>query len=409
MLILLPSLVLANNNDSVNDTDAKKNTQTVQVNFYVDENLYSSSVITKGALALKPINPPKELWPENTIFRGWFEKHGDNKYKPFAFNKPVNCDKDLYALFKAPDKYAVVFLNGETKDPKPIQKNIVKAGAPIPPFDSKNAKKFPENYVFLNSWFYYDIETSALKNKVLEGDCVNSDLFLFPLLSGNAGTAYPPPPGSVDNTEPQNPDNSNKSPVATKKPKPKDNDDKVNKKKKEDKDNNNNGNGNNSKSNKPNKVDNASLSAQSNSTELSEVASLDDAKTILPSKTPLYPNHAVKLSPIIPPISSGDGLSAFNFGLSGATGILMLLMFITYFTKGKKGLGKVNKHGALRLLSLVPTIASLLILVPTQDFNKPLIMTNDYSIHFATFLLVQLILAILARKSYSYEDIEDVY
>ena len=334
-------------------------------------------------------DPDPAALPDGVIFEAWYCSQCDDPYiSKHGIDGRVNNQKYLYAKYSAPEtNYFTIFFWDGFDSKNVIQEASVEKGGILPEFTS--ADLLPNNRIFSGDWMIYemiDFEIADFITTLFAGEYANyaveKNLILVPQFFKDGGSAPPDP----EKTPPQ--EDGPKGPQA---PQPNDTTP-----------------GNNQRGS-TNGTSNTGSNGSSgfSATEIGEVSGLiDDSilKTITPSKTPLYPNHEVDLSPIFPPLTTGSTVAGFNFALTSATIGLMLLLLVTYFTNGKKDLGTVNKHGLLRLISIAPSIASLILLVPTQDFNMPLRMADSFTAHHAAILLMQLLIVVFARKSYSYDN-----
>ena len=441
----LPALALAENAESENKVreEIKPNIEMHCVFFYVGEKQvlhYDVNDNTVFPSEHIPKDPAENTWPADANgFLGWYidnvPSNIDDAFK-FNFEAPITKDTKIYARFSFPIKYGVSFFNSpltESEENSIIHSVSVNGGENVPSFPGDKVADLKSPDAYTGEWLYSDEAGAPLDGPApvnFGSDKVDSAKYLVPVFEPESGVNPPvnppvdPPVNHPVDSNPievppitGTPVTTTPTPPAT--PVPDNEKDKPNT---GGGNSGNTGGGNSGNTGGGNSGNTSGTTPQNNVgsslgvpagtnnvTEEAAVASVDTAASVIipPSKTPLYPNHEISLSPIFPPLESGEVISAFNFALAGGTIILMVMLFITYFIDPKRGLGEVNKHGGLRLLSIVPVIAAMVILVPTQDLNKPIQMADEFSLHFAAILLVQLIITILARKSYSYDDFDE--
>ncbi|HHT24369.1 MAG TPA: hypothetical protein GXZ76_02465, partial [Clostridiaceae bacterium] len=126
-----------------------------------------------------------------------------------------------------------------------------------------------------------------------------------------------------------------------------------------------------------------------------------------------------------------DGTSAewalLNLLLTILTGIIMIVLWITYFTNKKRedeedeeteaevaytdadedeDRDKLKRKGILRLLSIIPFVVAVIVFILTEDMRNPMVLVDRWTIWMAVIALVQLVLALFCKKSYEEEEEE---
>ena len=86
----------------------------------------------------------------------------------------------------------------------------------------------------------------------------------------------------------------------------------------------------------------------------------------------------------------------------------MLALFVTYFTNKKKQKDQpeteeneetLKRKGALRILSIIPLLVAVLLFILTENMSNPMIWVDRWTIWMALITLVQIVLAVFAKKS----------
>ncbi len=125
----------------------------------------------------------------------------------------------------------------------------------------------------------------------------------------------------------------------------------------------------------------------------------------------------------VPLAGRGGAWSLLDLILTIVTGLMSIVLLITYFTNKKEDEdedeenkkaasvrdedeeeSKLKRKGIFRLFSIIPMIAAIILFILTQDLTQPMIWIDRWTIVFAIITLIQLITMILSRKKRVDED-----
>ncbi len=100
------------------------------------------------------------------------------------------------------------------------------------------------------------------------------------------------------------------------------------------------------------------------------------------------------------PLASGSAWSLLDLILTVVTGIMTIMLLVTYFTgrKEEEEYGEIKKKGLLRLISLIPALGAILLFFLTQDMTQPMIIVDEWTIYFAIIAIVQGTVTFFSRK-----------
>ena len=128
------------------------------------------------------------------------------------------------------------------------------------------------------------------------------------------------------------------------------------------------------------------------------------------------------------PVPLQEGIWALlNLIMAIATVIISLAMLILYAGKRKEedeedGTGAANaaaasgedpkmteikRKGLLRLAGIIPAVVSVITFILTEDMSLPMAMTDKWTLLMAIILIVDIVIAILARKTKKDADDDD--
>jgi hypothetical protein len=116
------------------------------------------------------------------------------------------------------------------------------------------------------------------------------------------------------------------------------------------------------------------------------------------------------------PIPLYVGWALLNLIMTIVTGLIMVALFATYFTKRKEDEeiandpdreAKVKKHLGVRLISIAATVIAIILFVLTEDMALPMTMTDKWTVWHIVIVAAAIIVAIFSRKKYEVEDISD--
>jgi uncharacterized repeat protein (TIGR02543 family) len=99
-----------------------------------------------------------------------------------------------------------------------------------------------------------------------------------------------------------------------------------------------------------------------------------------------------------------DNWALINLLLTLLTLIIMIALVITWFTRRKEEEGDVDRRPVYRIMSIVATAVAIAIFFLTEDMSLPMIMVDKYTLYNAIIVVIQIGLAVIARKKYSEED-----
>ena len=111
------------------------------------------------------------------------------------------------------------------------------------------------------------------------------------------------------------------------------------------------------------------------------------------------------------PLASNPVWALLNLILAICTGIISAVLLAGYF--GRKDERDENededednteRKGGIRILSLIPTAASVIAFILTENMSNPMVFTDRWTILMAVILLVQAAVAILAKKEVNEDE-----
>ncbi len=91
-------------------------------------------------------------------------------------------------------------------------------------------------------------------------------------------------------------------------------------------------------------------------------------------------------------LSGNSSFALVNIIAAVITAVMALALIVSHFAKGKGGLG-------LKLLSLIPLAAAVVLLLTTQDFSGVMAMVDMWTVVFAVVLAAQVVTTIIATKA----------
>ncbi len=102
--------------------------------------------------------------------------------------------------------------------------------------------------------------------------------------------------------------------------------------------------------------------------------------------------------PLAGPVSGTWAL--LNLILAVLTALGSVLLLIGYFGKKEKNNGEytVNKKGVWRVFSLIPAIGAIVAFILTENMGNPMVFTDRWTLLMVVIAVVQVIVAILAKK-----------
>jgi hypothetical protein len=83
---------------------------------------------------------------------------------------------------------------------------------------------------------------------------------------------------------------------------------------------------------------------------------------------------------------------------------IMVLLLATYFTRRSDEMGTVDKHLAMRLLSVFVAACAIVLFFMTEDLAEAMVLVDRYTLWHLGILAIQIVFAIFSRKSYDYDE-----
>jgi hypothetical protein len=92
--------------------------------------------------------------------------------------------------------------------------------------------------------------------------------------------------------------------------------------------------------------------------------------------------------------------SLFNLILTIITGAIMIALIAIWLSNRKRDEDNaVNWKPAFRVVSIAATAVAVVIFFLTEDLTQPMIMIDNYTIYHALIAAVQVVTAVISRKS----------
>ena len=129
------------------------------------------------------------------------------------------------------------------------------------------------------------------------------------------------------------------------------------------------------------------------------------------SSAPIPLAVPASITTINPPLASSASWALLNLILTIVTGLIMISLMITYFTKrredeeqeGKEE--KVKKYLALRLITIAAAVVAIILFVLTQNMALPMIFIDQWTIWHVIITAATLMLAAFSMKKYEEEEV----
>ena len=135
---------------------------------------------------------------------------------------------------------------------------------------------------------------------------------------------------------------------------------------------------------------------------------VDDEPEVLAEETPV-PVRQNRVATVVdePEVlgESGNAWSLVNLLLAILTGLISIVLLICFFgkkeeeTKSEKVQTEIKKKGALRLSSIIPFAAALIIFIIVEDMTQPMGWVNKWTIVMLLIAVVQIAIAFFSRKT----------
>ncbi len=107
------------------------------------------------------------------------------------------------------------------------------------------------------------------------------------------------------------------------------------------------------------------------------------------------------------PLASGASWSLVDLILTIVTGLMTLMLLITYFSKKREEEHvEIKRKGLLRLISLIPTAGAIILFLLTQDITQPMILIDEWTIYFAVIAVVQALVTVFSKKKAEEKDFD---
>lgn len=110
------------------------------------------------------------------------------------------------------------------------------------------------------------------------------------------------------------------------------------------------------------------------------------------------------------PLANTGFWALINLICAIITAILCLIMLIRYFGKRREEdeetgeETEIKRKGLIRLLSLIPAIAAIIIFILTEDMTLPMQLVDKWTLLMVVILIIQIIVAIFAKKKKDEEE-----
>ena len=101
-----------------------------------------------------------------------------------------------------------------------------------------------------------------------------------------------------------------------------------------------------------------------------------------------------------------------NLLLTIGAALMSLLTMGLYFTRRNRKDDEeeieMKKHGLVRVLSILPAIAAIVVFFLTENMANPMRMVDDWTLLMAVFFAANIILAVLSKKNREDEQKEEL-
>jgi len=125
--------------------------------------------------------------------------------------------------------------------------------------------------------------------------------------------------------------------------------------------------------------------------------------TVEEAETPMAaPEPEVQIQPIRPPLAIFATWALLNLILTIITGLIMLLLLVSYFRKRKDETADGEKFPdlrlGLRLLTIAATATAAVLFALTQDMSHSIALADRYTVWHFIFVIANVVLAILCMN-----------
>lgn len=101
--------------------------------------------------------------------------------------------------------------------------------------------------------------------------------------------------------------------------------------------------------------------------------------------------------------AEGSAWALLNLIMAVITGIISAVLLVGYFGREEREEeneeDKTDRKGFARVMSLIPAVGAAIAFILTENMSNPMIFTDRWTILMAVILLIQAIVAIIAKKS----------
>lgn len=113
------------------------------------------------------------------------------------------------------------------------------------------------------------------------------------------------------------------------------------------------------------------------------------------------------------PLADGSSWALINLIMTIVTGLISAVLLAGIFGKNEDEDEEGNEVGIkrnrlARLMSLVPAIGAAIIFIITEDMSNPMVLTDGWTLLMAAILLIQAVVAFIAKKSEDESDDEEM-
>ena len=110
------------------------------------------------------------------------------------------------------------------------------------------------------------------------------------------------------------------------------------------------------------------------------------------------------------PLAANSAWALINLILTIITGIASAVLLAGYFGKkedeeeAEENGAETERKGFARLMSLIPAIGATVAFILTENMNNPMVLTDRWTILMAVILMIQALVALMAKKEVKEEE-----
>ena len=113
------------------------------------------------------------------------------------------------------------------------------------------------------------------------------------------------------------------------------------------------------------------------------------------------------------PLAMDSSWALLNLIMTIITGIISAVLLVGIFGKKEEENEEgeeveINRKRLARLMSLIPAIGAAIIFIITEDMSNPMVLTDGWTLLMAAILLIQAVVAFIAKKSKEDSDDEEM-